>query len=142
MPFFRLPFYKIISSILTIPHFSIFIKHKSKKTCGCEPVKTIGMNIYRKHVCTICKIKDTTQRKSYTLCVGWQKIKKSNSKELDFLAAELGFEPRQTESESAVLPLHNSASTPYIIAKEMSFVNSFFEICLLKFLVLYVIIKK
>ena len=26
-----------------------------------------------------------------------------------FLAAELGFEPRQTESESAVLPLHNSA---------------------------------
>ena len=26
------------------------------------------------------------------------------------LAAELGFEPRQTESESAVLPLHNSAS--------------------------------
>ena len=26
-----------------------------------------------------------------------------------FLAAELGFEPRHTESESAVLPLHNSA---------------------------------
>ena len=26
------------------------------------------------------------------------------------LAAELGFEPRQTESESVVLPLHNSAS--------------------------------
>ena len=26
------------------------------------------------------------------------------------MAAELGFEPRQTESESAVLPLHNSAS--------------------------------
>ena len=26
-----------------------------------------------------------------------------------FLVAELGFEPRQTESESAVLPLHNSA---------------------------------
>ena len=25
------------------------------------------------------------------------------------LAAELGFEPRQTESESAVLPLHNTA---------------------------------
>ncbi len=25
------------------------------------------------------------------------------------LAAELGFEPRHTESESAVLPLHNSA---------------------------------
>ncbi len=26
------------------------------------------------------------------------------------MAAELGFEPRQTESESAVLPLHNSAT--------------------------------
>ena len=26
------------------------------------------------------------------------------------MAAELGFEPRQTESESVVLPLHNSAS--------------------------------
>ena len=26
-----------------------------------------------------------------------------------FMAAELGFEPRHTESESAVLPLHNSA---------------------------------
>ena len=25
------------------------------------------------------------------------------------MAAELGFEPRHTESESAVLPLHNSA---------------------------------
>ena len=25
------------------------------------------------------------------------------------MVAELGFEPRQTESESAVLPLHNSA---------------------------------
>ena len=38
-----------------------------------------------------------------------QWIKKSRSEERDFLAAELGFEPRQTESESAVLPLHNSA---------------------------------
>ena len=36
-------------------------------------------------------------------------MKKSNSKELDFLAAVLGFEPRHTESESAVLPLHNTA---------------------------------
>ena len=26
-----------------------------------------------------------------------------------YLAADLGFEPRQTESESAVLPLHKSA---------------------------------
>lgn len=32
------------------------------------------------------------------------------------MAAEIGFEPIQTESESAVLPLHNSASaTIYII---------------------------
>ena len=38
------------------------------------------------------------------------------------MAAELGFEPRHTESESAVLPLHNSASTVLIIAdkSEMS----------------------
>ena len=42
------------------------------------------------------------------LCLSAQ-MKKSNSQELDFLVAELGFEPRQTESESAVLPLHNSA---------------------------------
>ena len=33
---------------------------------------------------------------------------KQNLKE--FMAAEIGFEPIQTESESAVLPLHNSAS--------------------------------
>ena len=33
------------------------------------------------------------------------------------LAAELGFEPRHTESESAVLPLHNSASHFFIITK-------------------------
>ena len=32
-----------------------------------------------------------------------------------FLAAELGFEPRQTESESAVLPLHNSATAKSIL---------------------------
>ena len=31
------------------------------------------------------------------------------TKGFSFLAAELGFEPRQTESESVVLPLHNSA---------------------------------
>ena len=30
-----------------------------------------------------------------------------------FLAAGLGFEPRQTESESAVLPLHNPAISTY-----------------------------
>ena len=37
------------------------------------------------------------------------------------LAAALGFEPRQTESESAVLPLHNAASlTPLYIQKIIS----------------------
>ncbi len=39
-----------------------------------------------------------------------QKKEKRPSKDgLFSLAAELGFEPRHTESESAVLPLHNSA---------------------------------
>ena len=31
------------------------------------------------------------------------------------VAAALGFEPRQTESESAVLPLHNAAPLVIII---------------------------
>ncbi len=31
------------------------------------------------------------------------------------MAAGLGFEPRQTESESVVLPLHNPATNSYII---------------------------
>ena len=46
------------------------------------------------------------------------------------LAAEEGFEPSQTESESVVLPLHNSAinSTLTIIAHAVRFVNSFFAI--------------
>ena len=39
-------------------------------------------------------------------------IKKSDAKASDFLAAEEGFEPSQTESESAVLLLHNSAISP------------------------------
>ena len=37
------------------------------------------------------------------------KTKKTPRGCLFVLAAELGFEPRHTESESAVLPLHNSA---------------------------------
>lgn len=37
-------------------------------------------------------------------------VKKASSKSLLFLAAEEGFEPSQTESESVVLPLHNSAT--------------------------------
>ena len=46
------------------------------------------------------------------------------------MAAEEGFEPSQTESESVVLPLHNSAinSTLTIIAHAVRFVNSFFAI--------------
>ena len=49
------------------------------------------------------------------------------------MAAELGFEPRHTESESAVLPLHNSARYMlavwrlYIVAQETAFVNSFLK---------------
>ena len=49
------------------------------------------------------------------------------------MAAELGFEPRHTESESAVLPLHNSARCMlavwrlYIVAQEKSFVKGFLK---------------
>ena len=43
-----------------------------------------------------------------TLTVGG-KIKNPKALLSDFLAAEEGFEPSQTESESVVLPLHNSA---------------------------------
>ena len=48
------------------------------------------------------------------------------------MAAELGFEPRQTESESAVLPLHNSAMdnvdyyTPFL-KKVKSFLKIFLK---------------
>ena len=51
------------------------------------------------------------------------------------MAAELGFEPRQTESESVVLPLHNSAiflcfrslspSDLYNYIRKFNFVNRF-----------------
>ena len=46
------------------------------------------------------------------------------------MAAEEGFEPSETQSESVVLPLHNSAinSTLTIIAHAVRFVNSFFAI--------------
>ena len=46
------------------------------------------------------------------------------------MAGDEGFEPSQTESESVVLPLHNSAinSTLTIIAHAVRFVNSFFAI--------------
>ena len=53
------------------------------------------------------------------------------------LAAELGFEPRHTESESAVLPLHNSAillmrffvQRLTILAQKNWFVKGFFIFC-------------
>ena len=38
-----------------------------------------------------------------------KKAAASNIQACGDVAAELGFEPRQTESESVVLPLHNSA---------------------------------
>ena len=46
-----------------------------------------------------------------------------------FMAAEPGFEPRRTESESAVLPLHNSAlfSAKTIVSQGFSFVKPFFH---------------
>ena len=55
------------------------------------------------------------------------------------MAAELGFEPRQTESESVVLPLHNSAIFHFVPLGSISagdfynynrffhFVNSFLQ---------------
>ena len=49
------------------------------------------------------------------------------------MAAELGFEPRHTESESAVLPLHNSAKCVlavwrlYIVSQEKAFVKGFLK---------------
>lgn len=56
-----------------------------------------------------------------------------------FLAAESGFEPEQSESESLVLPLHNSAISlssldDFIsIAHHSLFVNTFFQVFLKKF---------
>ena len=50
-----------------------------------------------------------------------------------FLAAEPGFEPRRTESESAVLPLHNSAvsfRTVSILPQLFPFVKGFFKLFL------------
>ena len=46
------------------------------------------------------------------------------------MAAESGFEPEQNESESFVLPLHNSAKSTdlNIIAENTLNVKSFFEI--------------
>ena len=52
------------------------------------------------------------------------------------MAAEEGFEPSQTESESVVLPLHNSAIdlTLIIISHTGRFVNSFLRFLIKKLL--------
>ena len=42
---------------------------------------------------------------------------------LKIMVAELGFEPRQTESESVVLPLHNSAMRKFYYTFSRIFVN-------------------
>ena len=48
-------------------------------------------------------------RAVFEATVRCQKKKTDHEGRFFLLAAELGFEPRHTESESAVLPLHNSA---------------------------------
>ena len=62
------------------------------------------------------------------------------------LAAEIGFEPIQTESESAVLPLHNSASaTIYIIyytaKKSRLFLKNFKKYCFILYIIKTVLHK-
>ena len=58
--------------------------------------------------------------------------KKPTTRSVFVLAAELGFEPRHTESESAVLPLHNSASALTLVyfSTKKSFCQYFFVIFL------------
>ncbi len=43
------------------------------------------------------------------------------------MAAEEGFEPSQTESESAVLPLHNSALRPQLYHAAAVLSRTFFD---------------
>ena len=45
------------------------------------------------------------------------------------LAAELGFEPRHTESESAVLPLHNSAILNLMRFEQVGFSIRTYRVC-------------
>lgn len=57
------------------------------------------------------------------------------------LVAGLGFEPRQTESESVVLPLHNPASTENIIPPQFEFVKrkfAFLANSFVKLLLIYI----
>ena len=54
-------------------------------------------------------------------------VKKILLVRVGFLVAGLGFEPRQTESESVVLPLHNPASTAIIISLNNAVVKGLFK---------------
>ncbi len=47
--------------------------------------------------------------KVFPSCLLFAEIKKPRTDVLGYLAADEGFEPSQTESESGVLPLHKSA---------------------------------
>ena len=53
--------------------------------------------------------------------------KKMPYRHLLFMAAGEGFEPSQTESESAVLPLHNLAKRKNYYTITFVFVKRFFE---------------
>lgn len=57
-------------------------------------------------------------------------VKKASSRRMRLLAADPGFEPRQTASETAVLPLHKSAShiALVIIPIQYENVNTFSEL--------------
>ena len=63
-------------------------------------------------------------RRSTGAFIVWKGIKNRVPLRVLDLAAELGFEPRQTESETVVLPLHNSA----ILTKRISLYR-ILEIC-------------
>ena len=68
-------------------------------------------------------------RRDYNFCEGSNprlQIKKSFGCCRSSLAAEEGFEPSQTESESGVLPLHNSAKRKDYYTFFFRFVNTFF----------------
>jgi hypothetical protein len=46
---------------------------------------------------------------------GYSSVKKSRNFHFSFFVGLLGFEPRQTESKSVVLPLHNNPIFPIFI---------------------------
>ena len=85
---------------------------------GTSRFVPLRSNRFAEKAAKIC-LTSVVLRRAFTPGQGQKKIGQALIlKDLpDSLAAELGFEPRQTESESVVLPLHNSAnrSTLYII---------------------------